>query len=145
LTSPGTVSLMLMLFYGLPPRVLNCTPAFDTASASLNNIPTKRRNVARCRIAPLATLGRPESSRLLKVNHSMLHLAMKMRSGGWAATSQHDDADTGGGVVRSFDPGSVTRGTACLTQMCIQGDLKAVRHIQPRRVLETTFFAYRGV
>ena len=67
--TPGAVSVMLMLFYGLPPRVLNCTPAFDTASASLNNIPTKRRNVARCRIAPLATLGRPEISRLIKVNH----------------------------------------------------------------------------
>jgi hypothetical protein len=52
---------------------------------------------------------RPETSRLLKVDHYMLHLGMKMRSGGCAASSQNDDADTGGGVVRSFDPGSVTR------------------------------------
>jgi hypothetical protein len=29
--------------------------------------------------------------------------------------------------------------------MCIQGDLKAVRYGQARRVLEITFFGYRGV
>ena len=48
----------------------------------------------------------------------------------------------GQGVVRSFDPGSVTRGTACLTSVCAQGDLKAAISGQARRVLETTFFAY---
>ena len=47
----------------------------------------------------------------------------------------------GQGVVRSFDPGSVTRGTACLTWVCVQGDLKAVIDGQARRDLETTSFA----
>jgi hypothetical protein len=31
----------------------------------------------------------------------------------------------GRGVVRRFDPGSVTRGTACLTWVCVQAVLKA--------------------
>jgi hypothetical protein len=39
--------------------------------------------------------GLPETSRLLKVNHYMLHLRMKMRSGGSAASSQRTDADKG--------------------------------------------------
>ena len=73
----------------------------------------------------------------------MLHLRIMMRLGGCVASSQNDDADTGVGVVRSFDPGSVTRGTACLTSVCVQGDLKAAIYGQARRVLETTFFAYR--
>ena|SRR5215203_5068276 len=30
----------------------------------------------------------------------------------------------GAGVVRSFDPGSVTRGTACLASVCVQAVLK---------------------
>ena len=51
----------------------------------------------------------------------------------------------GRGVVRSFDPGSVTRGPACLTSLCVQGVLKAVIYGQARRVLETMFFAYRDV
>ncbi len=59
--------------------------------------------------------GRPETSQLLKLDHNTLHLRMKMRLGGCVASSQNDDIDTGVGVVRSFDPGSVTRGTACLT------------------------------
>jgi hypothetical protein len=46
----------------------------------------------------------------------------------------------GRGVVRRFDPGSVTRGTACLTSVCVQGGLKAVEYCQARMVLETTFF-----
>ena len=50
-----------------------------------------------------------------------------------------------GGVVRSFDPGSVTRGTVCLTSLCLQGDLRVVMYGQARRGLETTFFAYRDV
>ncbi len=49
----------------------------------------------------------------------------------------------GWGVVRSYDPGSVTRGTACLTSVCIQGDLKAVIYGQARRFVEITFFGYR--
>jgi hypothetical protein len=75
----------------------------------------------------------------------MLHLRIKMRLGGCVASSQNDDADTGVGVVRSFDPGSVTRGSACLTSVCVQGDLKAFVYGQARRVLETTFFGYRDV
>src|SRR5215213_3299491 len=83
--------------------------------------------------ARLLPYGRPEISRLLKVNHYSLHLRIKMRSGGCVASSQNDDADTGGGVVRSFDSGSVTRGTACLTKVCVQGDLKAVIYGQAGR------------
>jgi hypothetical protein len=37
------------------------------------------------------------------------------------------------------------RGTACLTWMGVQGDLKPVIYGQVRRVVETTFFAYRDV
>jgi hypothetical protein len=51
----------------------------------------------------------------------------------------------GPGVVRSYDPRSTTRGTACLAWMCIQGDLKAFIFGQARRVLETTSFAYGDV
>jgi hypothetical protein len=76
--------------------------------------------------------GRPETSRLLKVDHYMLHLRIMMCSGGCAASSQNDAADTGGGVVRSFDPGSVTRGTVCLTSVCVQGDLEAFIYGQVR-------------
>jgi hypothetical protein len=39
----------------------------------------------------------------------------------------------GRGVVRSFDPGSVARGPACLTSVCVQGDLKTVIYAQARR------------
>jgi hypothetical protein len=47
--------------------------------------------------ARLPPYGRPESSRLLKVDHSMLHLRIMMRSGGCAASSQNTDTDTGCG------------------------------------------------
>jgi hypothetical protein len=63
--------------------------------------------------------GWPETSRPLKVDHYMLDVRIETRLGGYADSSQNDDADTGGGVVRSFDPGSVTRGTACLTSVYI--------------------------
>jgi hypothetical protein len=39
--------------------------------------------------------GLPETSRLLKVNHYRLHMHMKMRLGGYAASSQNTDADRG--------------------------------------------------
>jgi hypothetical protein len=51
----------------------------------------------------------------------------------------------GPGVVRSFDPGSVTRGPAILTSVGLQGDLKAFIYGQARRVLETTFFGLRDL
>jgi hypothetical protein len=89
--------------------------------------------------------GLPETSRLLKVDHYIAHLRIKMRLGGCVALSQNDDADTGVGVVRRFDPGSVTRGTARLTSVCLQGDSMAVEYGQGRRLVETTFFGYRDV
>jgi hypothetical protein len=46
----------------------------------------------------------------------------------------------GRGVVRSYDPRSTTGDPACLTWMCVQGDLKAVTYGQARRVVDTTFF-----
>jgi hypothetical protein len=70
---------------------------------------------------------------------------LKMCSDGCAIFLQNTDTDTGVGVVRCFDPGSVTRGTACLTSVCVQGDLKAFIYGQDRKVLETTFFGYRDV
>jgi hypothetical protein len=49
--------------------------------------------------------GRPETSRLLKVDHYMLHVRIKMRLVGWAATSQNTDADRGaGGDGQEFGP-----------------------------------------
>jgi hypothetical protein len=69
--------------------------------------------------------GQPETSRLLKVDHYLLHVRIMMRLGGCVASSQNDDADTeGGGVVRSLGPRSTMRGTACLTWMCLQAGLK---------------------
>jgi hypothetical protein len=44
--------------------------------------------------------GRPETSRLLKVDHYMLHVRIEMSLGGCAASSQNTDTDTGVGVVR---------------------------------------------
>jgi hypothetical protein len=41
--------------------------------------------------------GRLESSRLLEVDHYMLHMRIKMRSCGWVACSRNTDADTGEG------------------------------------------------
>ena len=76
----------------------------------------------------------------IKVNHYMLHLRIMMRLGGCVASSQNTDTDTGVGVVRSFDPGSVTRGKACLTSVCVQDDMKASIYGQARRVVETMFF-----
>ena len=45
--------------------------------------------------------GRPETSRLLKVNHYVLHLRIMMYLGGCVAFSQNTDTDVGVGVVRS--------------------------------------------
>jgi hypothetical protein len=87
--------------------------------------------------------GRPETSRLLKVNHCMLHLRILMRSCGCVASRQ--DTDYTGGWSGVWAPGPTIEGTACLTQVCVQGDLKAFIYGQARRVLETTFFGYRGV
>jgi hypothetical protein len=44
--------------------------------------------------------GRPESPRLLKVDHYMLHLRIKMRLGGCVPFSQNTDTAMGVGVVR---------------------------------------------
>ena len=46
----------------------------------------------------------PETSRLLKVNHYVLHVGMKMRSGGCVAFSQDTDTDTGAGGGQEFRP-----------------------------------------
>jgi hypothetical protein len=50
--------------------------------------------------------GRPESSRLLKINHYTLHLRIMMRLGGYASLRQDTDAGRGS---RSYDPRSATR------------------------------------
>ena len=41
--------------------------------------------------------GRPETSRLLKVIHHMLHLRIKMRLGAYASSRQDTDTHTGEG------------------------------------------------
>jgi hypothetical protein len=90
--------------------------------------------------------GRPETSRLLKVNHNMLHVHLKMRLGGCAAPSQHTDADTGvRGWQESSTPLQYGRSSLPDFGVYIQGDLKAVIHGQARRVLKTTFFGYRDL
>jgi hypothetical protein len=62
----------------------------------------------------------PETSRLLQVNHYVLHLRIMMRSGGCVAFSQNTDTDTGcGGVVRGSWGRSVTKGSAVLTSVCV--------------------------
>jgi hypothetical protein len=48
--------------------------------------------------------GRPETSRLLKVDHYMLHVRIKMRLGGCAASSQNTDANRGAGGGQEFGP-----------------------------------------
>ncbi len=47
---------------------------------------------------------RPESSRLLKVDHYMVHVGIKLRFGGWTASSQKADADTGVGGWQEIRP-----------------------------------------
>jgi hypothetical protein len=71
----------------------------------------------------------------------MLHVHMRMRLGGCAASSQNTDADTGVGGWQELITRSIMGGLACLTSVCVQGDLKAVIYGQASRVLETTFFA----
>ena len=51
-------------------------------------------------LAPWPRYGRPETSRLLKVDHYKLHVRIIMRLGGCVAFSQITDADTGVGVLR---------------------------------------------
>jgi hypothetical protein len=80
----------------------------------------------------------------LRADHYISRTGRKMRS----APTRHRvriPTKRGRGVVRSFGPGSVTRGTDCLTSVCVQGDLKAVIYGQAGRLVETKFFGYRGV
>jgi hypothetical protein len=51
--------------------------------------------------------GRPETSRLLKVDHFVLHLRRMMRLGGCVAFSQITDTDTGEGR-QEFRGGSLS-------------------------------------
>jgi hypothetical protein len=60
--------------------------------------------------------GSSEISRLLKVEHYMSHVRIKMRSGGCVIFSQYTGARRGS---KGYSTGSIARGTACLTRMCI--------------------------
>jgi hypothetical protein len=51
-------------------------------------------------------------------NHYRSVTGIKLRSGAYASSRQDTDY-AGAGVVRRFDPGSVTRGTACLASVCV--------------------------
>jgi hypothetical protein len=88
--------------------------------------------------------GRPETSRLLKADHYMLRVRIKMRSAQYASARQDTDYK-GAGWSGVWAPGSNIEGPACLTYVCIQGDLEAVVFGEARQVLETTFFGYRDV
>jgi hypothetical protein len=58
--------------------------------------------------------GRPEPSRLLKVNHYISHVRIKLRLGAYASSRQDSDY-AGAGVVRSSWGRSITRSPAVLT------------------------------
>jgi hypothetical protein len=73
----------------------------------------------------------------------MLHVHTKRRSGAYASSRQDTDY-AGAGVVRSYDPRSTTRGTACLAWMCVQAVLKP-RSTPLGPVPERLFFGYEGV
>ena len=68
--------------------------------------------------------GRPETSRLLKVDHSLLHVHLKMRLGGCVASSENTDADRGRGR-QEIRPPVHDGSTACLTWMCVLAGIKA--------------------
>ena len=90
--------------------------------------------------------GRPETSRLLKVDHYMLHLRMKMRSGGCAASSQNTDADRGaGGWSGVWAPGSTIEGPACLTQVCVQAILGRCPMCKVLRAVESLLRGYNDI
>jgi hypothetical protein len=48
-------------------------------------------------------------------------------------------------VVRSFDPGSITRGTACLTSVCIQADLGRCTKCKVLRAVESPLLGYNDL
>jgi hypothetical protein len=77
--------------------------------------------------------GRPETSRLLKVDHHMLHVRIMMRLGGCVAFSQNTDTDTGVGVVRSSWGGPISEVRLVLTWMWVQAVLEAAIYGQGRR------------
>jgi hypothetical protein len=56
-------------------------------------------------------------------NHCMLHLRIKMRSGGCVASSQNDDDDTGVGVSGVKAPWSVRSAPVILASVCVQADV----------------------
>jgi hypothetical protein len=74
----------------------------------------------------------------------MLRVRKRMRSGAYASSRQDTDY-TGGGVVRSFDPWSVTRGTACLTSVCVQADLSRCLSRKALWAVECSLFGYNKV
>jgi hypothetical protein len=81
----------------------------------------------------------PKSEAMCLLALMLLHERARPTAGR-ALTLQHA-RNAGAGGSRSYNPGSTTRGTACLTSMCVQGGLKAVIYAQARRVLETTLFS----
>jgi hypothetical protein len=51
----------------------------------------------------------------------------------------------GAGIGRSYSPGSNTRGTGCLTWMCMQADLSRCLTCQILPAIETPFLGYRDI
>jgi hypothetical protein len=75
----------------------------------------------------------------------MLDVRIKMRSGGCVAFSQNTGTDTGGGVVRRFDPRSATRGPVGLDSMGVLGDLGPCSMWQDLRAIEGLLFGYNDL
>jgi hypothetical protein len=71
----------------------------------------------------------------------MLHVRIKMRSGGCAMSFQNTEAGTGAGVGRTSWGWSITEGTAFLTSLCVQAVLKAWSAPLGPPLLERPFFA----
>jgi hypothetical protein len=83
--------------------------------------------------------GRPETSRLLELDHYMLHVSIKMRLGAYASSRQDTDTDTGAGGSQVLRP-PVHDERYGLTDIDVYtSDLKAVEYGQAGRVVETTF------
>jgi|SRR5215208_732030 hypothetical protein len=86
--------------------------------------------------------GRTETSRLLKVNHYMLDVRIKMRLGAYASPRQ-DTHYTG--VGRSSWERPIIRGPAVLTSMCIHAALSCCPTCWALWAFESSLVRYKGI
>ena len=88
--------------------------------------------------------GRLEPSRLLKVDHYLLHMRIKMRSGAYASSRQGTDY-AGAGVVRSLGSRVEYRRSGLPDIGVSTRRFEGLYIWAGRRVLETTYFGLRDV